>query len=120
MAHPNHLKSIPQRFEEKYEPEPNSGCWLWTASTDTVGYGHMWVGGKLKQANRISWELYIGPIPEDKYVLHKCDVRSCVNPYHLFLGTQRENVEDMHKKGRARYQSAKYMAFPHLPQRHCL
>ena len=101
----NPLKTmkIDSNLEEKYEPEPNSGCWLWTASVDRVGYGHIWLDGKLKQSHRFMWELFNGSIPHGMKILHKCDVRSCVNPNHLFLGTQKENMQDCKKKGRIRF-----------------
>ena len=51
-------------------------------------------------SNRLSWSLLVGPIPEGMYVLHRCDVRDCCNPSHLFLGTHLDNLEDMNKKGR--------------------
>ncbi len=87
-------------LHDKYEPVPESGCWLWSASTDRVGYGHIWVDGKLLQAHRYSWQLHNGPIPDGAKILHKCDVRSCVNPAHLFLGDQKENVKDAVSKRR--------------------
>lgn len=73
-----------------------SNCWYWIGCLDQLGYGH--VG--YKRAHRWSWELHNGEIPKGMNVLHKCDVRSCVNPDHLFLGTQKDNVLDMIKKGR--------------------
>ncbi len=97
--------SLLDRFMIKYTPEPNSGCWLWTAGWSRgIGYGQIIrkKNGKWQSAwaHRISWELFRGDIPNDLFVLHKCDVRLCVNPDHLFLGTQSDNVADMVKKGR--------------------
>ena len=95
------MRGVSERFEDKFSPEPNSGCWLWTARCNPNGYGYLKVPpGRVKQAHRISFELYRGPIPNGLSVLHKCDVRSCVNPDHLFLGTQKDNIQDMDKKGR--------------------
>jgi hypothetical protein len=88
------------RFEAKYIPEPNSGCWLWTAACNQAGYGEISVGAERHGAHRISWELHRGKIPERMYVLHRCDNPSCVNPEHLFLGTQSDNAIDYWAKGR--------------------
>jgi hypothetical protein len=77
-----------------------SGCWLWTGLLTKNQYAFMKLGQKNITGHRLSWQLFRGPIPERLYVLHRCDVRCCVNPEHLFLGTHRDNVMDMHKKGR--------------------
>jgi hypothetical protein len=87
------------RFESKFVPEPNSGCYLWIAAAGKR-YGHFGLHGKVVDAHRASYELYVSKIPEGKCVLHSCDVPLCVNPAHLFLGTQTENLDDMTKKGR--------------------
>lgn len=92
--------SIFQRFEAKVSPEPNSGCHLWTAHTSKNGYGRFGVNGRVEDAHRVSYGMYVGPIPDGMCVLHKCDVRSCVRPEHLFIGTQQENLRDMTIKGR--------------------
>ena len=92
-------RSLKDRFEEKYVPEPNSGCFIWTAFL-RHGYGTI-NDTYSKYAHRVSWELYRGVIPDGHHVLHRCDNTACVNPDHLFLGTHRDNMTDMHKKGRA-------------------
>ncbi len=79
----------------------SSECWFWMGALDTGGYGLMQSTISSK-AHRISWTLFHGNIPKDKKVLHKCDNRNCVNPDHLFLGSQYDNVHDMIAKGRAR------------------
>jgi hypothetical protein len=92
--------SVAERFEEFYIPEPNSGCWLWTGWADKNGYGRLEFEGKRQRAHRIAWEIFKGPVPEGLYVLHRCDVPACVNPEHLFLGTNDDNTADMVEKER--------------------
>lgn len=77
------------------------GCWLWTAATFAYGYGIFRVDGRNQYAHRVAWELTNGPIPDGLSCLHRCDVPGCVNPDHLFLGTQGDNARDRNAKGRA-------------------
>ena len=88
------------RFEKYVIPVTECGCHLWTASLLNNGYGCFRLGERTRRAHRVAFELYVGPIPEGMRVLHKCDVPSCVNPAHLFLGTQADNVVDKCEKGR--------------------
>lgn len=77
-----------------------TGCWLWTASKYAAGYGMFNLDGKPEGSHRIAYRLRKGPIPEGMYVLHRCDNRACVRPAHLFLGTAKDNMDDMTRKGR--------------------
>ncbi len=94
-------KPLPIRFRILINVEKiEGGCWLWKCHCDKDGYGQINLSGQTIRAHRVSYEEFIGPIPDGKCVLHSCDVRRCVNPNHLFTGTQLENVQDMCRKGR--------------------
>lgn len=82
--------------------ERRDGCWLWTGPLFHEGYGCVCVSGRRQPlyAHRLSYELFIGPIPVGKSVLHRCDVKNCVDPAHLFLGTHADNMRDAAAKGR--------------------
>lgn len=85
-------------MELKIERDPNSGCWLWSGSTDGR-YGQISVNGVLKKAHRVSYELAKGFFKEG-VVCHTCDTPVCVNPDHFWIGSQAENLQDSARKGR--------------------
>lgn len=87
-----------ERFMEKVKKTKT--CWLWTATKFTAGYGSFSYQSKKVAAHRFAYTVFVGEIPEGKFVLHHCDVPPCVNPDHLFLGTQTDNLQDMTEKGR--------------------
>jgi len=96
-------KPIAERFWPKVQIESKDQCWPWKGALKGKGYGAIGAGGdkgRPLNAHRVSWEIHFGKIPSNLHVLHKCDVACCVNPGHLFLGTNRDNVNDMVKKGR--------------------
>ena len=99
-------KLLAERFWSKVDRSAGPyGCWPWRASINTSGYGQIWCVDRHRLVHRMAWELTSGPIPAGSghhgtCVLHRCDNRRCVNPGHLFLGTNGDNVRDMHAKGR--------------------
>lgn len=89
-----------ERFDAKWEPVTETGCWLWNAAQDGHGYGQLRINKRTHRATRVSYELHVGNIPAGMHLLHKCDVPACVNPAHLFLGSNVENIQDSMRKGR--------------------
>jgi len=102
-------KTIEQRFWEYVDKKGDDECWLWTGYRTSTGYGMLSIGKHRDQelrkdmkAHRLSYKIAYGELPDKLFVCHKCDVPLCVNPNHLFLGTQTDNMRDAAMKGRAR------------------
>lgn len=93
-------KPIKERFLSKIEK--TKSCWNWIGSIDKYGYGYIKLKtGKHRKAHRLSYEIFIGKIPENLFVCHTCDNPKCVNPKHLFVGSARDNMKDAINKKRA-------------------
>lgn len=94
-----------ERYETKMDRTtpagPRGDCHLWLRGLDTHGYGQFWLEGRNRVASHVAWFFAHGEwAPAELQVLHTCDMRRCVNPAHLFLGTQADNFKDMLSKGR--------------------
>lgn len=101
---PRPKRPLAERFWSKVQVAAPEQCWQWSAYLSRDGYGKVNDSdGKKLGAHRASYRIAYGDIPEGLDVLHRCDNRSCVNPAHLFLGTDQDNMDDMRTKGRQRY-----------------
>ena len=90
-----------ERFCNFLPPDlPEDNCWLWRGAKDKNGYGMITRNGSTVKAHRVSYEVHWGESLETYHCLHRCDNPSCVNPNHLFSGTNLDNVQDKVKKGR--------------------
>ena len=102
----NSFADFLKRYAEKIDFRPD-GCWFWKGSlSGQMGYGNLWNPStkKMQRAHRAAYEAMFGPIPDGMCACHTCDNPRCMNPHHIFLGTQKENIADMFAKGRARHQ----------------
>jgi hypothetical protein len=91
-------KSIKERLIDKIAISDD--CWVWIGDRFHNGYGRLNIDGKLKSAHRLSYEEFVGPIPNGLCVCHRCDNPPCIKPSHLFVGTNFDNMQDMRRKGR--------------------
>lgn len=107
-------KNTTESFWSRVSTDKADDCWIWPGRPhERSGYGRFNFDGKQRYAHRTSWTLTFGAIPEGLFVLHKCDVRMCVNPSHLFLGTALDNAADMMAKGRYPRERLRYHGEDH-------
>ena len=94
------MKTLKERFDEKWIEDKKTGCWEWQTGKSKGGYGKFSIGAKSMYAHRVSYVIYKGEDPGELCVCHKCDNPGCVNPDCMFLGTHKDNVDDCVRKGR--------------------
>lgn len=104
-GHKINVVPVEQRFWAKVKKGKVNECWNWTGAKKGAGYGHLSLNKAAYKsifmgAHRFSWLLHFGEIPKEMIVCHKCDNMLCVNPKHLFLGTRKDNTQDMVQKNR--------------------
>lgn len=99
MSDERRLEDRIKEFAAKVDKADHDSCWEWKAGKAGNGYGQFWNGHAMIGAHRCSWQFFFGDIPEGKMVLHKCNNRGCVNPYHLYIGDQGDNNRDTVNSG---------------------
>lgn len=106
------------RFLSKVKITSLGDCWTWAGAIHSSGYGYFRSEGRTEGAHRASYRLFKGPIPTGMRVCHQCDNPPCVNPFHLFLGTQKQNMQDAAKKGRMSGPRRQYISVPKSDETH--
>lgn len=96
------IETYKNRLLRKVEMLPECGCWIWTGPMKEGRYGAFFINNRRERTHRASWIIHNGSIPDGLCVCHSCDTPECINPKHLFLGTMKENAQDMVSKKRAK------------------
>jgi len=92
-------RQLADRIREKVVINPKTGCWEWQSAKDDKGYALIWYKGQSRRAHRLSYELFVGPLPDGYLACHACDNKGCVNPDHIWPGTNQDNIDDACLKG---------------------
>jgi len=97
----NKRMSLRDRLLNNHVKNPETGCWNWTLSLGKRGYGYMSINDTNTMAHRVSYEIFVGPVPDGLFVLHSCDNPQCMNPDHLHIGTHEDNMREMMERKRS-------------------